>query len=113
MTVANPNAFYQVDFVCGPVIHKFGQEGSNIFYTPQGRLISADNDGDNPASSTALKSFALIAGGSVNSDNIQFNVASDPSKIAVVMNGTTVGLVSFGSSARCRHGTERVGLWRQ
>ncbi|HEV3165259.1 MAG TPA: SdrD B-like domain-containing protein [Isosphaeraceae bacterium] len=45
LTVDVPNCYFQVDFVCGPVIDKFGPAGSNIFYTPQGRLISADNGG--------------------------------------------------------------------
>jgi hypothetical protein len=35
---------YQIDFICGSVIYHFGPAGSNIFYTPQGRLISADNE---------------------------------------------------------------------
>ncbi len=47
MTVQNPNAFYQIDFVWGLAIDRFGPEGSNVFYTPQNRLISADNDGRN------------------------------------------------------------------
>jgi hypothetical protein len=47
ITVHNPACYYQVDFVCGPVIDKFGPAGSNIFYSAQKRLISADNDGCN------------------------------------------------------------------
>lgn len=45
MSVTLPNGFYQVDFVAGPVIDTFGGTGSNIFYSAQGRLISADNGG--------------------------------------------------------------------
>ncbi len=45
--VNTPDCYYQVDFVCGCVIGKFGPAGSNIFYSQQGRLISADNDGTN------------------------------------------------------------------
>jgi hypothetical protein len=45
MIVSNPDSNFQVDFVCGEAITTFGPAGSNIFYTPQGRLISADNDG--------------------------------------------------------------------
>jgi len=45
LTVHLPrNSHYQVDFICGSVITQFGPAGSNIFYTPQGRLISADNE---------------------------------------------------------------------
>ena len=35
---------YQVDFVTGCVISQFGPAMSNIFYTPQNRLLSADNE---------------------------------------------------------------------
>ena len=45
--VNTPDCYYQVDFVCGCPITHFGPAGSNIFYTQQGRLISADNDGTN------------------------------------------------------------------
>lgn len=45
LTISVPNSYYQVDFVCGYVIDRLGPAGSNIFYTPQGRLLSADNGG--------------------------------------------------------------------
>ncbi len=48
LTVHNPDSYFQIDFVCGQAIDQFGPAGSNIFYTPQRRLISADNDGTNP-----------------------------------------------------------------
>ena len=48
LTVHIPDANYQVDFVLGPAIDQFGPAGSNIFYSPQGRLLSADNDGGPP-----------------------------------------------------------------
>lgn len=41
LTVVVPKTFFQVDMVCGSVIPTFGAAGSNIFYTPQQRLISA------------------------------------------------------------------------
>jgi hypothetical protein len=53
LTVQVPNCYFQIDFVCGPVIDRLGPAGSNIFYTPQGRLISADNDGTTPCTSAA------------------------------------------------------------
>jgi protocatechuate 3,4-dioxygenase beta subunit len=46
LTIRVPNCFYQVDLVCGDAIDKLGPAGSNIFYTPQGRLESADNGGE-------------------------------------------------------------------
>ena len=48
LTVKLPNNYYQVDFVAGLAIDKFGPEGSNIFFSAQGRLYSADNDGTTP-----------------------------------------------------------------
>ncbi len=47
LCVTLPDCYYQVDFVCGEAIDKFGPAGSNIFYSPQMRLISADNGGKN------------------------------------------------------------------
>ncbi len=45
LTVTLPNNYYQIDFVKCRVIDQLGPAGSNIFYSPQGRLISADNGG--------------------------------------------------------------------
>lgn len=45
LTIHVPNCYYQVDFVCGLAINQLGPAGSNIFYTPQMRLVSADNGG--------------------------------------------------------------------
>ena len=49
LKVQVPNSYFQVDFVCGLPIDRFGAAGSNVFYTPQGRLIGADNGGKAPA----------------------------------------------------------------
>jgi hypothetical protein len=45
LTIDVPDSYFQVDFVCGAVIDVLGPAGSNIFYTPQGRLIDAHNGG--------------------------------------------------------------------
>jgi hypothetical protein len=45
LTVKVPACYFQVDFVRGAIIDKFGPAGSNNFYSPQGRLIAADNGG--------------------------------------------------------------------
>jgi hypothetical protein len=45
LTVTAPDAYFQIDFVCGEIIDHLGPAGSNIFYTPQGRLLGADNGG--------------------------------------------------------------------
>lgn len=48
LMVVVPQCYFQVDFVCGYAIDQFGPAGSNIFYSAQGRLISADNGGTTP-----------------------------------------------------------------
>ncbi|MFA5861330.1 MAG: choice-of-anchor X domain-containing protein, partial [Candidatus Thermoplasmatota archaeon] len=40
-----PPCYYRVDFVTGPVITQLGPANTNNFYSPQGRLIDADNGG--------------------------------------------------------------------
>jgi len=45
LTVHIPTNFYQIDFVKCSAIDHFGPEGSNIFFSAQGRLLSADNAG--------------------------------------------------------------------
>ncbi|HTQ39236.1 MAG TPA: SdrD B-like domain-containing protein [Pirellulales bacterium] len=56
LTVLIPNCDYQIDFVCGSAINElgpptdcngnpYGPDSSNIFYSAQSRLLSADNDG--------------------------------------------------------------------
>jgi hypothetical protein len=45
LKVQLPNNFYQVDFVVGAALSQFGQPGSNVSYSAQGRLLSADSGG--------------------------------------------------------------------
>ena len=70
LSVAIPDGYYQVDFVMGQAIDHFGQAGSNIFYSAQGRLLSADNGGSPvvapppvvpPAVTTASLSGTVLA----------------------------------------------------
>jgi hypothetical protein len=75
LTVHIPNNYFQIDFVKCEAIDHFGPSGSNIFYSAQGRLISADNAGthsdvDDMAATTAfwghlgqslIKSFNLTS----------------------------------------------------
>jgi hypothetical protein len=60
ISVQLPANFYQVDFVLGDTITQFGPDGSNIFYTPQGRLLSADNGGTNPVAATPATLSGLV-----------------------------------------------------
>jgi uncharacterized surface anchored protein len=43
LTIQVPTSDYQIDFVAGAAIDHFGPAGSNIFYSAEKRLISADN----------------------------------------------------------------------
>jgi len=45
LTVSIPLNYYQIDFVRCHAIDRLGPAGSNIFYSAQSRLISADNGG--------------------------------------------------------------------
>ncbi|MFI5381043.1 MAG: MBG domain-containing protein [Tepidisphaerales bacterium] len=56
MTVTITTTNHQIDFVCGYAIDRLGPAGSNVDYSAQGRLISADDDGLHADSAT-------IAGG--------------------------------------------------
>jgi hypothetical protein len=62
LTVTIPHSFYQIDFVCGAAIDMFGPAGSNIFYSAQKRLISADNDGTHAvlANPSQLSGFVYV-----------------------------------------------------
>jgi len=51
LSVLVPNSYYQIDFICGLAIDHLGPAGSNIFYSAQNRLFSADNDGTTPPKS--------------------------------------------------------------
>ncbi|HEV3339673.1 MAG TPA: SpaA isopeptide-forming pilin-related protein, partial [Pirellulales bacterium] len=62
LTVLIPNCYYQIDFVCGQAINVLGNpsagpDASDIFYTPQGRLLSSDGGG------TQAFSTKPVAGG--------------------------------------------------
>ncbi|MCX5688769.1 MAG: SpaA isopeptide-forming pilin-related protein, partial [Planctomycetota bacterium] len=84
LRVHNPDSHYQIDFVCGDAIVTFGPAGSNIFYTPQGRLISADNDG----------TVSVISGAGMLSGNVYFDNNNDGIRQAneAGIAGTTVSL---------------------
>ncbi len=60
LSVRNPNSYYQVDFFCGAAIDHFGPAGSNIFYTPQKRLISADNDGTQAVAPGKISGYVYV-----------------------------------------------------
>jgi parallel beta-helix repeat protein len=58
LSVSNPHSYFQVDFVSGAAIDHFGASTSNIFYSNQNRLFSADNGGTH----AVLSSPATLTG---------------------------------------------------
>jgi hypothetical protein len=62
LTITVPNCYYQVDLVCGLPIDQLGPAGSNIFYTPQGRLHDSDNGGTTPCDCDTPTGTGSIAG---------------------------------------------------
>jgi len=45
LCITIPLCYYQIDFVCGPVMCHFGPAGSNSFYHAQNRIFDSDNSG--------------------------------------------------------------------
>ena len=84
LTVHLPNGFYQVDFVAGEAIDRFGPAGSNIFYTPQHRLLSADNGGAPPTSETGSISGRVFV--DRNQDGVMDAAAGDAPLALVQVN---------------------------
>ena len=60
LMVSIPHSYFQVDFVCGSAIDHLGPANSNIFYSAQTRLFSADNGGRHTllANASSLSGFA-------------------------------------------------------
>jgi hypothetical protein len=96
LTVVVPDCNFQIDFICGTPICTFGPAGSNIFYTPQGRLIDADNGG-----TCAPGTFVSNTGGT---GSVSGNIFSDTNNngvkntgevgipnVKVTLTGTTSG----------------------
>jgi hypothetical protein len=97
LTVQLPNNFYQVDFVAGAAIDTFGPAGSNIFYSAERRLISADNGGTNPVAQATLSGTAFVD----NSLDQVFNAQWDGtlSFVTVQLRGTNaLGTVSYSTT---------------
>lgn len=60
LSVQVPNSYFQVDFVCGQAIDQLGPAGSNIFYSSQNRLVSADNGGSQASGTGSLSGFVYV-----------------------------------------------------
>jgi hypothetical protein len=59
MTVHVPPCYFQLDFVCGFVIDRFGPPGSHVGYGAQGRLLGAFSGGTHKPSPSLLPLHGL------------------------------------------------------
>ena len=87
MTVVVPNCNFQVEFVCGAVLAQLGPEGSNIFYTAQGRLISADNDGTQTCALSSLSGYVYL---DANNNGVQNTGEAGIANVTVTLTGTDI-----------------------
>ena len=87
LSVANPHSYFQVDFVSGSAIDQFGPAGSNIFYSNQNRLLSADNGGTH----AVLASSARLSGSVYRDANNNGAIDSGEQPIAGVKVTATAG----------------------
>jgi len=100
LTVTIPNNYYQIDFVCGAAIDKLGPAGSNIFYSAQSRLDSADNGGCN-----AIYVPATI--GDFVWNDLNGNGIQDSNEPGI--SGVTVKLLNSGGSVLATATTNSAG----
>jgi len=85
LSILIPESNYQIDFVLGQAIDKFGPKGSNIFYSAQHRLISADNGGTQAQTDGSISGF-------IYSDNDANSLVNDGDTgiagVTVLLTGT-------------------------
>ncbi len=98
LTVTIPHSFYQIDFVCGSAIDHFGPEGSNIFYSAQSRLISADNDGTHAVLTDGARLSGVVYIDANNNGMIDINERVSAG-VLIKLTGTTTGGKSISQSA--------------
>jgi hypothetical protein len=87
LTLQVPQGFYEVDFVLGAAIDHFGPAGSNVFYSAQHRLISADNGGTQPQQTPG--SLAGIVYEDNNHNSVFDTGDTLMANVTVLLTGTT------------------------
>ena len=87
MTIVVPNCYFQVDFVCGDILTTLGPEGSNLYYTPQGRLISADNDGTQACAPSTLSGYVYL---DANNNGVQNTGETGIANVTVTLTGMDI-----------------------
>jgi choice-of-anchor A domain-containing protein len=85
LTVTVPGSFFQVDFVRGEAIDRFGPAGSNVFYAAQGRLISAANGGTMAPEKAASLAGSVFA--DVNNDGVRQSGEQGIADVTVRLSG--------------------------
>jgi hypothetical protein len=103
-TVHLPDNFYQVDLVAGPAIDHFGPAGSNIFYSAQSRLISADNEG---TQAFVPGSISGVAFNDVNTNGIYQPTNGDTTLAGVAV--TLTGVNDLGQTVTLTTTTDANG----
>jgi hypothetical protein len=89
LTVTLPQNYYQIDFVSGAAINPLGPANSNIFYSAQGRLFSADNEGTNAVGQPVPASVSGFVWLDLNDDGkIDFNETAI-SGVTIQLTGTS------------------------
>jgi hypothetical protein len=104
LSVTIPNNFYQVDFVLGTAIDHFGPAGSDIFYSAQNRLLSADNGGTQPVSAATLS-------GEVFADNTGTGTPGNGNGGLAGAVVTLTGTSSSGQSVTLTATTDTNGMY--
>jgi CSLREA domain-containing protein len=102
LSVTNPHSYFQVDFVSGNAIDHLGASTSNIFYSSQNRLFSADNGGAH----AVLASPASLTGNVYLDSNNNGIIDSGERPIAGVTVTATCGSTSESSV------TDMYGVYR-
>jgi uncharacterized protein (DUF2141 family) len=86
LTVQAPDSYYQVDFVCGLAIDHLGPANSNIFYSAQSRLISADNEGTQ-ADTANPNSISGTVYADLNNDGVRQSAEQGIANVKVTLTG--------------------------
>lgn len=87
LKVLVPNSYFQVDFVCCAAIDHFGPAGSNIFYSQQGRLYGADNDGSQAYATSTLSGYVYRDN---NNNGVKDSGESGIGNVTIKLTGTDI-----------------------
>jgi uncharacterized repeat protein (TIGR01451 family) len=116
LTVLIPNCYYQVDFVCGPVINvlvpltyngcAYGPDNSNVMYHAEDRFISSDNSGTTTFTTKSVVTGDFAAAGYWSTTTGQnmiksLNGGSGATSLAQWLATTFPNLYGSGAGSHC------------